>query len=173
MSFEPKFDYANASDRQLSEIALAGGRQEFGNLLDSGLLNNDGLFTQFGKIDELDNFVELGREGFGTGWQEFVKNVDPENGKIATVVRYHMDSADAFDRYGEDVGKGPKQWTGGVHLEVSVELDNGETRTTELAGASSGVQGVYDAAVTSAVLRRYAAAWVLREKARAKAAATS
>jgi len=107
--------------------------------------------------------VELGREGFGTDWEQFEANVSPEDGKLATVSYYRLDSAEAFERYGESVGPWARQWTGGVFYRATVQLKSGKWRSRRFAAAASGVQGHYDADAVSAAVRRMAAAWAQRE----------
>jgi hypothetical protein len=173
MKTEVEFDYANASDADLAGLGLEAAREHFESARAAGLLEGDSLFLLVGTVDgsEDGGFVAWDRVGFGPDWLDCVENVDPRTGKIATAIEYRMDSALAACYYGEQLGDGPRSWTGGVYHLAVANLGNGQWRQRVFVGAASGVQGVFDADITSVALRRIGAAWALREQALVAAAA--
>ena len=166
MRITPTINFADMDDKAIAAFGLRAGRRHFEGLLEEGALTDDSFFQQVGAI-EGGTFVELGRDGIGDDWKQFKDNVSPDDGKIATVVEYGVDSIEAAYRYLRDRDeKDPRGWTGGVRFLVRVELTRGHWRERVFAGGGSGVQGHFDMSTVYATLTAMAAAWALGEKAR-------
>lgn len=163
---QPSYDYLKMTDEGMTAFGFEAGTALFCSLKEAGLLNNNSLFMRAGVMTESDErFVEFGTQVIGDG-MEYAVNTDPDTGKIATVIEFQQDSIAAFSDYGERVGDGPRQWTGGVFYVARVKLASGRWLYRVFVGAASGVQGHFDQVVMYAVLTTMGAAWAQRELAR-------
>lgn len=159
---------AEATDEQLADGALGLGGLHFDDLVNRRRVNGGDLFVEVGAIVD-GAYVRWGSKCYGNQAQaeKFAVNTSADGGKLATVVRYRMDSGDAYRKYGDEISDGPGRWKGGVYLKASVQLSDGTWRTCELVCAASGVQSEQDAAVARGVVSDLAATWEQRELDRA------
>jgi hypothetical protein len=130
------------------------------------------LYLSVVRFQKDGGYEAIGVAEYGTDAARYAANVSDATGKLATVIEHRVDTGTTkaylkLTFSGDD----PRGWTGGVYLEVSDRLDNGEVITIRLGGAASGVQGPFDAATMRTVLSTLAAGMIERRKAQLAAAA--
>ncbi len=157
----PRIDFARLSDEGIANYGLEAAQDAFLRDVAEGLTNGDSLALVVGAVDD-DEWVELGNRLFGPAGLEFVANIDPDEGKLATALRYEMDSIEANQLRGDSIPEGPQRYTGAVfHVARAHTAENG-WMTRIFAGAASGVQGHVDMATTYTALTRMGALWALK-----------
>ena len=163
MELKPTTDYMGMKDAAIAQLGLRAGQRHHEGLLTEGALNNDSMFVLVGEVSD-GAFRELGRDGWGRDWKQFVRNVDPSKGKIATVVEFRMDTIDAAFHHLRDLDEDdPRGWTGGVYFLVRAEMPDGTWREWEIGGAASGAQGHFDMSIMYVILTTMGAAFAQRE----------
>ena len=161
---------AAPSDEALADKALELANFVFTDLITHKVAHGESLHIRIGVFDDED-FVQLGETFYGTPNDDLRFNTSAETGKLATVGKYRMDSAAAYERYGDKVGEdGPKRWKGGVYRIARVWLPDGTLRTRAFGCAASGVEGSYDAVVAVYAVSLLVGMWEERELAQAKTA---
>lgn len=157
----PQVDYASLSDYDIAEIGLDAARAAFDCDVKAGLTNGDSLDIIVGTVNSLGEWLELGRRTFGPDGEQFFVNIEPDDGKLATVLTYNVDSILAYRRLGDKLPEGPQRWTGGVTHNAYAHTREG-WRSRTFCGAASGVQGHFDMATVYTALTRMGAAWALQ-----------
>jgi hypothetical protein len=173
-----KFDFRTATDSDLALRAFRSGQAHFTQMEADELLKPGepgkpvSLYLSVVRLQKGNGYEVIGNAEYGTDAARYAANVSDVTGKLATVVQYRVDTGTAkayFELTFDD--DDPRGWTGGVYLEVSDRLDNGEVISIRLGGAASGVQGPFDAATMRTVLSTLAAGMIERAKAQLAAAA--
>lgn len=168
MKKNPTIDFRTMSDEAIVELGLDAGEVLFMYLGGRGALSDDSFATISGVVDE-GTYVQLGQRLFGNDGEKFLVNIGADDGKLNTVLLHDCDSDEAVDLYDLEFDKDdPRGWTGGVYAVARVTID-GVIRRRVFVGAGSGVQGGFDKAILSTILRVAGAAWIEREKALAAA----
>jgi hypothetical protein len=77
---------------------MDAGETAFAQLVEIGATNGDSLFIRVGMIND-GKYDEWGYRAIGPNADEFAENVDPKNGKLATVLEYFCDSIEANRKF--------------------------------------------------------------------------
>jgi hypothetical protein len=157
----PKVDFASLSLIEMAQIALNAAEAAFKDAQAQGLVTDDSLAISIWMVSEVES-EELRRRLIGADAEKFVENIDPETGKLATVLTYLMDSCVAYEAYGNEIPEGPQRWTGGAYLLARVQTAKKGWRHQGFACAASGVQGKFDAVFGGVAVRVMDALWSLK-----------
>lgn len=155
----PKVDFGSLTDDEIAQYGLSDGKATFERDRAAGLTNGDSLAMVVG-VRINGKWYELGNQEIGTDAAQFVPNIDYATGKLATALTYQLDSVDALSVYEDEIPEGAQQYTGGVFYTARVRTRDRGWMEREFAGASSGVQGQFDAKATAAAVRSMGALWV-------------
>jgi hypothetical protein len=161
---EPQVDFANMSDYDIAQIGLVAAMNAFTEDSGMGYTNNDSLAIVVGEMVE-GHYNELGSKTFGPDGADFIGNIDFESGKLATAIRYEVDSITAYQELGDVIPEGPQRWTGAVHFTARVKTAEQGWMTRDFVGAASGVQGHFDMATVYTALTRMGACWAMQMQA--------
>jgi hypothetical protein len=156
-------NYAAMTDADIAAFGLDAGETVFAQSVEAGATNGNSLYIRAGIITA-NGYNEWGCRAIGPNADEFAKNIGPEDGKLATVLKYADDTIVASRHFNPP--EGPQSWTGGVIHRAMVQVGD-KWRDCAFVGAASGVQGHFDMATVYTVLTHMGAAWALRERAQA------
>lgn len=162
---DPRVDFAALSDRDIAELGLEAAVAAFERDVKAGLTNNDSLALVIGLLNHSSDWTELARRLIGPDAEEFLLNINPHNGKLATALRHRMNSVDAYEQFGTEVPNGPQRYTGAVFHTARVKTEEAGWLSRNFVGAASGVQGHFDMATVYSALTRMGALWALKMQA--------
>jgi hypothetical protein len=161
---KPDVDFGLLSDFDIARRGMSIGVATFNKDLAYGMLNGDSLALVAGVVDD-GLWQELCKQTLGPTGEEFLDNISPKTGKLATTLRYRMNSGMANQLYGNIIPEGPMRYTGAVWHTQGVETIKLGWLTRDFASAASGVQGYFDQAVAFTTVTHMAALWALKMQA--------
>ncbi len=155
----PQVDFATLSDEGIARIGLNAAEEFFLSLVSGGVTNGDSLYMVVGITSPQLGWQELGHRAVRPDAHQFRRYVDPDNGKLAPVIRHGVDSVVAYAERGDQIPAGAQRYTGGVSYRARVLTIEQGWMTRVFVGAASGVQGHFDQAVMYTALTTMGALW--------------
>jgi hypothetical protein len=158
----PSVNFAELTDADITRQALERAGQLFNRNVQDGLTNGDSLIMRVGTADGGD-WVEWGCKAFGPDGLDFIDNVNPVTGKLASAVYYQMNSGAADGIYHDEIPADARRYTGAVYHQAYVHTDRKDVMTKVFVAAGSGVQGEFDQASAAAAVFHMAALWAQQQ----------
>lgn len=162
--------YARYLGLTLEEIARSGFAAAFSAFygeVANGRTDDENLAVKLAII-EGDDYADYGTHGVGN-WRQYIVNLSPTDGKLATVLEFGTDSGVAFAAdpnhpfFGTE--DNPKRWTGAVRRPYGYVRASGETRSITFAFAGSGDLSPIDQYAVEVACAKMGLDWQLWQRA--------
>ncbi|HVI69060.1 MAG TPA: hypothetical protein VM581_01240 [Magnetospirillaceae bacterium] len=165
------FDFLGLTEAQHTKRSLDAGVADFRSRKQRGMTTGGNIYLLFGHLSDngkgVYQFERRGDIGIGD-YAEYIINVSPDSGKLATVTEFGSDSEIAYYDFRGDTfftADSPKTWIGGVGCRGVYQRHDGTWLTTAFAAAASGDAGPVDKSMARAVVGEAVFLWLMQVRA--------
>lgn len=165
------FDFLSLTEAARTERSIQAGVDDFDSRRLRGMTTGNKIYLLFGRLVEGSRsryrFEQLAEKRIGD-CEEYVINVSPKDGKLATVTEFGNDSEIAYYDFAGDTfftANSPKTWIGGVACRGAYQRHDGKWLTITFAAAASGDAGPVDKSMARATVGEAVFLWLMQVRA--------